>query len=117
MSTPGTPRDEARLPQLRQLCQDRLAARKSVLRADLVERRGDLALLVDDERGADDAHVLPSVHRLLGPDTPGLGHRVLGVGEQREAELVLGVELALPRRRVGADPNYCGAELGEVLAM
>src|SRR5688572_15297017 len=38
-----------------------------VLRADLRPRLLDLALLVDQERGPDDALVLLAVHRLLAP--------------------------------------------------
>ena len=54
---------------------------------------GQLALLVDQERGADDPHVLPAVHGLLRPHPVSLGHGVVLVREQREAQSVLLVEL------------------------
>src|SRR5215510_11571635 len=66
------------------------------LGADLAEDVGDLALLVDDERRADDPHEAPPVQRLLAPCAPGRGHLVTLVGEERETEPVLLVELLLP---------------------
>ena len=39
-------------------------------------------LLVEDEGGAEGAHVLPSVHRLLAPGAEGLAERLLGVGNE-----------------------------------
>ena len=76
----------------------RLGLGDGVLRAHLVEDARELALLVDDEGGADDAHELLAVERLLAPHAPRLGDRVVLVGEQREAEPVLVVELLLLRR-------------------
>ena len=61
----------------------------------LYQACGDLALLVDQEGRADDAHVGAAVVLLLAPHAEGLGHGVLGVGQQREAERVLVVELLL----------------------
>ena len=87
------------------LLQDALDLLHGVLRAHLGEDAGELALLVDDERGADDAHVLLAVERLLAPRVPRLRDRVIGVGEQREAERVLVVELQLLLGRVGADAD------------
>src|SRR5205085_3369055 len=71
-----------------------------VLRADLVPGLLDLALLVDEERAADDAHVRLAVELLLAPDAVGLRDRVVGVREQREPEAVLLVELLLLRGQV-----------------
>ena len=68
---------------------------RRVLRADLVPGLLDLALLVDEEGGADDAHVLAAVVDLLAPHAVLLGDGVIGVGEQGEAERVLVVELLL----------------------
>src|SRR3954454_14091136 len=82
--------------------------RRGVLRRDLVPGLRDLSLLVDEERGAQDAHVLAAVHRLLGPHVERLGHRVVLIREQREAERVLVVELLLLRGLVGADPEDDG---------
>ncbi len=81
--------------QLPQLFQHRAEWRPMSLGADLVERGRDLARLVDDERGADDAHVLAPVVDLLAPRAVLLGDGVLGVGEQLEPEAVLLVELRL----------------------
>ena len=68
----------------------------------------DLALLVDEERRADDAHVGLAVDLLLAPHAVRLGHGVLGVGQQREAEPVLVVELLLLGGQVGADAEDGG---------
>src|SRR5438309_11240372 len=85
----------------RALAQRRHEAGRRVLRGDAVPRLGDPALLVDEERRALDAHVLAAVHRLLAPHAVGVGHGVVLVGQQREPEAVLLVELALARRRIG----------------
>ena len=52
--------------------------------------------------------VLLAVHRLLAPRPVGVGDRVVLVGEQREAEAVLLVELGLLGRLVGADAEHGG---------
>ena len=69
----------------------------------LYQASADLALLVDQERRADDAHVGLAVVLLLPPHAVRLGDGVVGVGQQREPEGVLLVELELLRRLVGAD--------------
>ena len=53
----------------------------AVARGDL-----DLAVLVDQERRAHDAHVLLAVHALLAPHAVRLGDGVVLVGQQREPE-------------------------------
>src|SRR5262249_50983539 len=85
--------------------ENRLDLLHGVLGAHLREHAEELALLVDDERGADDAHVLLAVERLLTPRVPRLRDRVVLVSEEREAERVLVVELQLLRRRVGTDAD------------
>src|SRR5580698_1658307 len=50
----------------------------------VVERVGDLALRVDDERRADHPGDLLAVHHLLAPGAVRLERRLLGVGQQRE---------------------------------
>src|SRR5712692_2906101 len=63
------------------------------LRVDLPHHLDDGAVGVDHERRALDAHVLPAGKASLAPDAVGLGGLVVGVGEQRERQLVLGLEL------------------------
>ena len=55
---------------------------------DVVLRHRDLALLVDDERRADDALNGLAVHRLLAEGAPGREHLAVGVGQQREGQLL-----------------------------
>ena len=59
------------------------------------ERAGAVVLGVspDDERGADDPHVRLAVVLLLAPDAVLLGHRVVGIGEEREGQVELRLEL------------------------
>ena len=56
------------------------------LRRGLLDHVRDLALGVDDEGRALDAHVLLAVHGLLDPGAVEVGDRVVGVGEQGEVE-------------------------------
>ena len=74
----------------------------------LYQASSDLALLVDQERRADDAHVRPAVELLLAPHAVRLGDLVLGVRQQREPERVLVVELLLLLGQVGADAEDGG---------
>ena len=48
-------------------------------------------------------HVRPAVHRLLDPDAVRLGDGVVRVGEQREVQALLVVELLDRLDRVGRD--------------
>ena len=72
----ASPRGEARGLFLRRL-EHRLTVSTVSFRGHLVEDAGELALLVDDEGRADDAHELPAVERLLAPHAPRLGDRVV----------------------------------------
>ena len=83
-----------------------------LFRLHLREDPGDLALGVDDEGGAQHAHVLLAVHRLLAPGAVLLGDRVVGVGEQGEAEVVFAGELGDRLDLVGRDPDHPGAGRG-----
>ena len=65
----------------------------------------DDAFFVDDEGGAERAHVFPSVHALLAPGTEGFRQPVLGVGNQREGQLVLFDELLVRLGVVDADTD------------
>ncbi len=67
------------------------------------------AVAIDHEGGSLDAHKLASVKRFLLVDPVGLGNRLIGVGEQRKVEFVLGSELVMRLRRIGADPHDLGA--------
>src|SRR5262245_15416247 len=87
--------------------------RDGVLGGDRGPRLLDRALLVDQERGADQPDRGLAVAVLLAPRAPGLGRRVIGVREQREAEAVLLVEGKLLGRQVGRDADDVGADPGE----
>src|SRR4051812_1839005 len=54
--------------------------------ADVVHRRLHLALRVDDDRRADDAHHRLPVHLLLAEGPVGIEHRPLGVRQQRKGQ-------------------------------
>src|SRR5438132_3793134 len=92
--------------RLAHVLEDALDLRDGVLGADFVEDAGQLALFVDDECRAHDAHELAPVERLFAPDSEGLRDGVVGVGEEREAEAVFVVELLLFLDRIGADPEH-----------
>ena len=75
------------------------------LRRRLRDHVHDLALAVDDEGRALDAHVLLAVHRLLDPHAVLLEHFVARVADQVELQLVLLVELLQLRRLVRRNSN------------
>src|SRR6266704_841642 len=62
----------------------------------------DLALLVDEERRALDAEVLPPVQVLLLPDAVRLGDAAVDVTQQREIQVILIPELHMAVRVVPA---------------
>src|SRR4249920_523619 len=76
---------------------------------------GDPALLVHEERRADEPDGGPAASDLLAPGAPCLRRRVVRVREQREPELVLLVERELLVGQVGRDPDDLRADAGEVL--
>ena len=76
------------------------------LGATLYQTCFQLPVLADQEGRALDPHVGPPVHAPLHPDAVRLGHGVVRVGQQREAEAVLGVEGGLALRRVRADADH-----------
>ena len=63
----------------------------------------DDAFFVDDEGSADGAEVFAAVHRLLGPYAHLLDQRVLGIGDEGEGQVVLGLELLVAGGAVHAD--------------
>ena len=65
----------------------------------------DDAFFVDDEGGAERAHVFPSVHAFLAPGPEGFCQPVVGVGDQREGQLVLFDELLVRLGVVDADAD------------
>src|SRR5262245_30301232 len=71
----------------------------------------DVAVGVDEEGGADDAHFLFAVHVLFAPSAELLGDLVLGVGEERKIELELALEFGVAGDVVGADAEDFCAEL------
>src|SRR3546814_15805759 len=72
------------------------------------------ALLVDQEAGALDAHVLAPVERLLDPGAVGLADLAVLVRGEGEGQVVLGLELVVPRDAVPRDADDGGVDLGEV---
>src|SRR3546814_19883551 len=72
------------------------------------------ALLVDQEGGAVDAHVLAPVERLLHPGAIGLADLAVLVGGEGEGRLVLGLELLVPGDAILGDADDGGVDPGEV---
>ena len=79
------------------------------LRRRLLDHVRDRALGIDDERRPLDAPVGLAVIALLDPGAVGVRDRVVGVGEQREVEPVLGGELGHRVDRVRRDPDHADA--------
>ena len=67
----------------------------------LFEDLSDLALLIDEEGGSMHAQVGSSHELLLSPNPIRLRDRVIGVGQERERELVFGREFLVSRFLVG----------------
>src|SRR5213078_800551 len=80
---------------------------------DLAPHLADHAILVDQEGGAVDAHVLAAIEALLDPGAVPLADLAVLVGHQREVELVLGLEPVVARHAVLADADYLRLELLE----
>ena len=80
---------------------------------DLMPGLGDRALLVDQEGGALDAHVLAAVQALLHPGAVLLADLAVAIGYQREVEVVLLLELVVARHAVLADAYHLRLEFLE----
>lgn len=78
-------------------------------------RRGEVSFFVDDEGGALDAHVLPSVHALFFHHAVQVAHRFVRIGEEREIQLVLVAEIAVPAHAVPGYAEDGVTESGEVV--
>ena len=76
----------------------------------------DAAVGVDDERRALGAQVRLAVHRLLHPHAVELADGVIGIGEQREVQVLLVVELLDLLDRIGRDADDLHAG-GRVLGL
>lgn len=76
---------------------------------------GDLALSVDDEGGAFDAHHLFPVHVLLFDHAEGVADCLVGIGEERIGKVVFLLELLLFGGSVGGDAENDGAGFLDLL--
>jgi len=76
---------------------------------------GDLALSVDDEGGAFDAHNFLPVHVLLFDHAKGVADCFVGVSEKRIGKIVFFFELLLLGGSVGGDAENDGAGLLDLL--
>jgi len=76
---------------------------------------GDLALSVDHEGGAFNAHHFLPVHILLFDHAEGVADCLVGVGEKRIRKIVFLFELFLLFRGVGGDAENDGAGLLDLL--
>src|SRR5579859_4407947 len=83
---------------------------------DVGEDGLDRAGLVDDERGARNAHVFATHELLQLPDAVPVGHGMVGVGQEREGQMVFGLELLVGFDRVRAHAEDLGAVLVEQAA-
>jgi hypothetical protein len=76
---------------------------------------GDLALSVDDEGGAFDAHHFLPVHILLFDHAEGVADCLVGVSEKRIGKVVFLFELFLFGGGVGGDAENDGAGILDLL--
>ena len=76
---------------------------------DLAPDPGDLAIVLDEERGALDTHILAPIHALFLPDTIGLENGLVLVGGQDHPEIVLGDKLVVSLYGIGRDADDHGA--------
>ncbi len=72
-----------------------------------------LALLVENEVAAVDAHVGPAVALFLAPHTVDFGHFVVEIRQEGEIQLVFGAEFLKLLDRVRADADDDGVVLLE----
>ena len=72
-----------------------------------------IAVFLDDEGRALDAHRLAPGPVALNPDAVLLGDLMAGVGEQRERQRVLFAEARVRRLVIGADPENDGTPFSE----
>ena len=77
----------------------------------------DDALFVDDEGGANGAHVFAAVHRLFLPDAELLDELLVDVGDEWEVQVVLLDELTMLCVAVDADADDLHAGSEQLLAM
>src|SRR5436190_2833549 len=104
---------EARGPARSQRLERRLDVGDVAADLDLAPHLTDHAVLVDQEGGAVDAHVLAAVQALLDPGTVLLADLAVFVGHQGEGEAVLGLELVVARHAVLADADHLRFQLLE----
>ena len=76
---------------------------------------GDLALSVDHEGGAFNAHHFLPVHVLFFDHAEGVADFLIGIGEERVGEVVFLFELLLLGGSVGGDAENDGAGLLDLL--
>ncbi len=74
----------------------------------------DDALLVDDEGGAEGAHILASVHALFAPHAEGFDECLVRVGYQGEGQFVLGDELLVRSGTIDAHAHHLVAGLAQL---
>ncbi len=77
-------------------------------RLNLSENPGDLALLVYQECGAFDAHVLAPVHTFFLPHTIRFGDGVFRIGYQDEWQVIFSRKFLVPRRIIGRNADDDG---------
>src|SRR5437773_4611084 len=76
----------------------------------------DSPLRIQNERGANDAHLLDAVHGLFLPDAVSLKSLMGGVAGQGKIQLVFVAKARELFRRIGAQPDHLCSELFEFLA-
>src|SRR5712692_10796418 len=74
---------------------------------------GDPAVRAEQESGPNNPHEDLAVHGFFAPDAIGLDHLVAFIGKERNAEIVLLLELVLRRDRIGGYPQNIRSGLAE----
>ena len=73
----------------------------------------NMPLLVNDEGGAHNSHILAAIHTLLLPHVVGCGDTLVGIGHQRKVQLVLGAEVLVRLDAVGTHAHNLETHLGQ----
>lgn len=87
------------------------------MRMDTIEGMAQLALLVDDESGTLDGHLLVPIHFFLIQHAVFFAHARFSIGQQCYRQAMLVAEGCMANAIIPADADHNGVELGEMLFM
>lgn len=77
----------------------------------------DHAFCIDEEGGADHAHVFTAIHGFLAPDPIGIKDLLIRIGQQGKWQFVFGNEFLMTGNIIRADPNHGPSLLDQLFVM